>query len=148
MTLLEQLQQLAPLAAQATAAPWALCSPSFPEAINTADDKQHIALANLGPGIPHMANAAFIAAARNLLTPENLTLLVASLAPQWVPVSERMPTSGEYVALIHEEDEENEHLPRCAYYDATRWRAGSTTWNMKSFSHWMPLPSPPTTPAR
>ena len=78
MTLLEQLQQLAPLAAAATAGPWRYGSSMelsqhevtqtfvFQDSKVSDDDEWN--------------NAAFIAAARNLLTPENLTALCAALA--------------------------------------------------------------------
>lgn len=74
MTLLEQLQQLAPLGAQATARPW--------EVKTNGNTVQSHAIAGVCSGIsPKTSNAAFIVAARNLLTPENVTLLVAALAP-------------------------------------------------------------------
>ncbi|GAA4392168.1 DUF551 domain-containing protein [Hymenobacter koreensis] len=57
------LDTMQALAEAATPGPWACVSPRFREAINTADDSLHIALANIGPGIPHVANADFIAAA-------------------------------------------------------------------------------------
>ena len=84
-TLLDQLQQLAPLAALATEGPWAFAPAGDYDAwvlIREADIKRHheeqeaFDFASVG----HIADAAFIAAARNLLTPENLALLVAALA--------------------------------------------------------------------
>ena len=90
-TLLEQLQQLAPLAAQATTGPW-VCAPSPYEPTVHAwnDELQHYekvvdADCFTNPQAPHLAyeaganNAAFIAAARNLLTPENMALLIGAL---------------------------------------------------------------------
>ena len=108
MTLLEQLQQLAPLAAHATAGPWIdHCAATGNNAPFAPDDEVAIssasAPADAAPiervvvGIGYYdgvriacsrEDAAFIAAARNLLTPENLTLLVAALAPKWLPVAD------------------------------------------------------------
>ena len=86
MTLLEQLQQMAPMAAAATEAPWhvefdyegdldvpmimSVYGPisTIEEIHDNYVDEEHA-----------RATGAFIAAARNLLTPENLTLLVAAL---------------------------------------------------------------------
>lgn len=91
MKLLEQLQQLMPLAAAATDGPWFIYSEA------EGDESGLTGYNNMvvpQPGAPHdedgkyndiattgedYDNAAFIAAARNLLTRDNLTLLVAAL---------------------------------------------------------------------
>ena len=74
MNLLDQLQQLAPLAAQATAGPWAV--PSDRVLVYDAN-KWAVAdtLCRYLSVDTMEANAAFIAAARNLLTPENLRII-------------------------------------------------------------------------
>ena len=93
MTLLEQLQQLAPLAAAATAGPWFMHSEAEGDETGLTgcnnmvvpqpgaahdEDGNYNDIANTGQAFD---DAAFIAAARNLLTPENLALLVAALSP-------------------------------------------------------------------
>ena len=89
MTLLEQLQQLAPLAGAATAGPWHIvddndgvvaCYLLTPQAGSYVNpDGNYNDFANVG----NQPDAAYIAAARNVLTPENLALLIAQQA---VPV--------------------------------------------------------------
>ena len=77
--LLKQLQQLAPLAAQTTQAPWRTgydsedCSYRIMHPIGKSE-VEYILCGELDQD-----DAAFIAAARNLLTPENLTLLMTAL---------------------------------------------------------------------
>ena len=90
MTLLEQLQALAPLAAQATEGPWEV----IPNSENTdsvhspeANHTENFGLGNFRSsslcmsrgGFAHDADAAFIAQARNVLTPENVARLIAAL---------------------------------------------------------------------
>jgi len=74
----EQRAELKQLAEAATPGPWALTSPDFAGAINTADDKKHVALANIdSEGMGQcMANAAYIAAAH----PGAMLTLLAALA--------------------------------------------------------------------
>lgn len=127
MTLLKQLQQLALLAATATAAPWNATDTgedddngcpwlglaaakdfwfrptAFPvpnrldrpnNTLPSNDLLSNITLTT--QAFRNGADASFIAAARNLLTPENLALLTAALqapiAPAgWVAVGDRLP---------------------------------------------------------
>ena len=81
MTLLQQLQQLAPLASAATAAPWHIVEDNdgvnaayyiTPQAGGYTDSEGEYN--DLATTSDH-SNAAYIAAARNLLTPENLTMI-------------------------------------------------------------------------
>ena len=96
-TLLEQLSALVPLAAAATEGPWSVtmescdCEPGcncqpWVHAIRMAGPIPESRLAGTGyefdreVGDMSEETAAFIAAARNLLTPANLTALTAALA--------------------------------------------------------------------
>lgn len=157
---LQQLQELAPLAANATDAPWALCSPKFPEAINTADDKQHIALANIGPGIPHMANAAFIAAARNVLTPANIATFQQALeqpAGGWVSVADRLPVEKyagcDYSARVLAFGDGGIDGPHFVAYcsldraAAGQWYLAHDNQPVMTVAHWQLLPATPATAA-
>ena len=82
MTLLEQLQQLAPLAAQATAGPWVNSGEEIYG--NHGECQGHpcrytvmpMSNGEHGPAAA-AADLAFIAAARNVLTPENLRIIRA-----------------------------------------------------------------------
>ena len=89
-TLPEQLHQLAPLAAQATAGPWEVIPNSEHTDSVYSSEVNHIENFGLGDfrssdlcmnsgGFAHDADAAFIAAARNLLTPQNLTMIIGLL---------------------------------------------------------------------
>ena len=93
MTLLEQLQTLAPLAATATPGEWqqshrkgvhGMCSTQVYDAhgATIASIAWHAKPIDEDGGIGtyREANAAFIAAARNLLTPENVARLIAGAA--------------------------------------------------------------------
>ena len=85
MNLLDQLHQLAPLAAAATGGPWHIVEDhdgmvaayllTLQAGSCTDSDGQYNDLGNL----IIYDDAAFIAAARNLLTPENLALLVKAV---------------------------------------------------------------------
>ena len=93
------------------------------------------------------ANAAFIAAARNLLTPENLSLLVAALAPQWVSVTEGLPEGGKRVLL-----QGSKGGTQCIGFlklsnvkGGYAWDCGVQFRSMAEVTHWMPLPAAPAT---
>ena len=83
-SLLEQLEQLAPLAAAATARPW-MPAPTphnskyrvYPQYPNYGNPKPLYEPSNHLASAANAADAAFIAAARNLLTPENLMIIRA-----------------------------------------------------------------------
>ena len=194
--LLEQLQQLMPLAAAATPGPWtwdfrpqshtiSLMS-GYDTVLDTMRwgtqgatirmrDPENLSL--LLPlhkdAVPHggrahhkgwaltinpaRTDAAFIAAARNLLTPDNLALLCAAPAPQWVPVSERLPeihiVNEGHWCEAHESDlvlavvdgQTSEQLHYCN--KKGQWRAAGLEFygNYEQVTHWMPLPAAPAT---
>ena len=84
MTLLEQLQELAPLAAAATPGPWGHPFASAIVAAGLGNDNtikaDTMPVADTDLNTPEsFENAAFIAYTRNLLTPENLTLIIGLL---------------------------------------------------------------------
>ncbi|WP_216726051.1 DUF551 domain-containing protein [Hymenobacter siberiensis] len=148
-TLLEQLQKLALLAAAATAGPW----------VREGD----MACAEvLGPPTGKFAmqypvcssiddeDAAFIVAVRNVLTPENLTLLVAgqaalaAAAPQWVSVAERLPEAEEgytefstWVLAYTMAGRQIE----ASYYFKGPLKGWHTPTGKADVTHWMPLPT-------
>ena len=80
--LLKQLLELMPLAAAATEGPWAYCPTGDYEGWSII---KKVGIEERYEMLPDFASvidendADFIAAARNLLTPENLTLLMAAL---------------------------------------------------------------------
>jgi len=80
--LLEQLQQLMPLASQATEGPWAFAPAGDYDAwvlLRESDIKRHHEEQESYDfaSVSQLRDADFIAAARNLLTPENLMHLYA-----------------------------------------------------------------------
>ena len=84
--LLKQLQELMPLAAQATEGPWIYENDENDDCrlLDTDTDTllgtgEEIAVMTWVMSDGTQANAAFIAAARNLLTPENLTMIIGLL---------------------------------------------------------------------
>ena len=91
MTLLEQLQTLAPRAAAAASAPWHIVEDNdgvaaayyiTPQAGGYTDSEGEY---NDLAAVSDPTNAAFIAAARNVLTAENLQALCAALAAEATP---------------------------------------------------------------
>ena len=110
MTLLEQLQQLAPLAAAATPGPWKNAGAFNSQEgyfIETTDNEPICEV--FGNTVNEQGDeygeddAAFIAAARNLLTPENLTLLVAGQTALAV-VAESMRWFGSEIMRMEAEN--------------------------------------------
>lgn len=168
MTLLKQLHQLVPLTEAATAGPW---GHPFASAIvatglgdNNAIKAGAVVIADTDMNTPKsFDNAAFIAAARNLLTPENVARLIAALAPAlavtgWIAVADRLP-EGENERLNDYCSQEVLIKVRCAeyaqslgiaYYDreAGKWMVelDDEEFEMTDVTHWMNLPTPPTMP--
>jgi len=104
-------------------------------------------------GAWHTTEAAAIAA-WNRRT-HGPALLAALRLREWVPVSERLPEINEPVAVIDVKRRENtgggghdRYVQDCAYlsdfggkYWWTRGRGGVS---VDAYTHWMPLPAPPT----
>lgn len=95
--------------------------------------------------------AAFITAARNVLTPQNLALLVDALAPQWVAAADRLPEptmEGDVavweLALIVRESSSIVHVGYYNRYD-TKWVSIWGLERIDDVTHWMPLPAKPAT---
>ena len=75
----------------------------------------------------------------------------------WVSVAERLPRYGQMVALIDIEryanngdiKVDNEHVNMCGYlhnFGSDYWSIyGDRGTQVNAFTHWRPLPSPPTT---
>lgn len=61
----------------------------------------------------------------------DLELRLTDGTPKWIPVSERMPTSGQLIAI--------RYAPDADVYDALRW-LGEV--DLGYFALWMPLPEP------
>ena len=81
--LLKQLEELATLAAHATEGPWSYAPAGDYDAwvlIRATDSKRHNEQEACDfASVSHIANAAFITAARNLLTPESIAAFRAGL---------------------------------------------------------------------
>ena len=158
MTLLEQLQELAPLAAAATAGPWV--------AAGNPNRLQKVCDATLDFEIAEYVaheDAAFIAQARNVLTPEHIAQLIAALTPApavtgWVSVTDGLPENLGRVLVrlvVRGQDQEvfdfiigAEYLPggRGDNWTHNTWRTDEAEWyGAANVTHWQPLPTPPTT---
>ena len=151
--LLQQLQRLAPLAAQATPSPWHVVYDATEEfehyllTLQPGDWRDGNGIANDLAGINTADDAHFIAAAHNLLTPENLTLLVDALAPQWVYIGEGLPkTEGEYLVVGTGWDKP---IVSTADFTSGGWHSDSEGVDRLIpegiITHWMPLPKAPNT---
>jgi hypothetical protein len=66
----------------------------------------------------------------------------APKAPEWIPVSERLPVSGMYLTVIVGDDVGVSHIDVSAF--TASLDAWSIHWN-EEVTHWMPLPVAPTT---
>jgi hypothetical protein len=66
----------------------------------------------------------------------------APKAPEWIPVSERLPVSGMYLTVIVGDDVGVSHIDVSAF--TASLDAWSIHWN-EEVTHWMPLPAAPTT---
>lgn len=149
-TLLQQLEQLAPLAATATAGPWRATVTAIVHSTNGemcwARNGYN---PHLGINIKEDADAAFIAAARNLLTPENLALLIAQQAAPvagWIAVGDGLPDAQEgytefspWVLAYTTAGRQIE----ATYYITGRVQGWYSTTKSADVTHWMPLPTPP-----
>lgn len=139
-TLLQQLEQLAPLAADIT-----------PRESTVAEANlrlRHSGTADLAAAL------RFNDAARNLLTPENLALLIAQQAAPvagWIAVGDGLPYYGEValVATAHPLGGFSVMQRTFRYMGEEGWQRHTTVGGNsgRAITHWMPLPQPPTAPA-
>jgi len=63
-------------------------------------------------------------------------------APQWIPVSERLPDEGTYFCLGHN-GTPFVCLLRNKKYEGCVWLRNTGTKRVYGITHWMPLPSAP-----
>lgn len=67
--------------------------------------------------------------------------------PRWIPVTERMPDSEEYVLVVMNGRHLNNTLENVVsfanYVYGEWWDAGYPEVRIRSITHWMPLPEPP-----
>ena len=156
--LLEQLHQLVPMAAAATPGEWQQSHRKGAHAMYSTQvyDVYGATIASMAwhekplddgsIGTYREDNAAFIAAARNLLTPENLLALCAALVPQWVAVTERLPEAKEgytefspWVLAYTTAGRQIE----ASYYFKESLKGWHTPTGKADVTHWMLLPTSP-----
>lgn len=60
---------------------------------------------------------------------------------KWISVEDRLPEELEYVLLF----DAAAKFYTIGFYSLGKWHCVDGNWNVKSFTHWMPLPEPPKT---
>lgn len=106
----------------------------------------------------HWDDAAFIAAARAFVPRAIAALRALSATPAapvqdtptqgWISVADRLPERGEYLVMLHDGSIINDELIRPKHHKAAGERAWRWSQHQSRVTHWMPLPTAPTTPQK
>ena len=65
------------------------------------------------------------------------------LVQEWIPVTERLPETGEYVVCIAKRNPFSRFMPMVARIEKNGWANPMTDRYISEGTHWMPLPQPP-----